>query len=780
MTRFRAFASALASVALCGLAAGRAEAQAIPASGEIVSAHTGMCATIVGGSSAPGARALQQLCLAALQQQWEFRPAPAGGHQIVNRKSGLCLAIRRASVVQGQRAEQQPCADDAVLRWSIVASGDQVEIRNVNSGQCLEIGNASTERQATLSQWSCVGASHQKWTLVGAAPRTGLLVNRFNGMCGGVPNAVPGAQLTQATCRDIAQMDWELRPAAGGAHQIVSRSSGYCFAVGGASTADNAAIVQSQCADAPSQRWSLRASGDHVELVAAHSGKCATTGAAITENAPLTQAACSGHDAQKWTVLGPATRSKWSSTIAMPLVPVAASTLRNGKVLTWSAYDRFAFGGDRGMTYTALFDPATNTSSERLVSNTGHDMFCPGTSVLPDGRILVTGGSSSKKASVYNPDTNVWTATGQLNIARGYQGDTVLSTGDVFTAGGSWSGGVGGKNGEVWSRSSGAWRTLSGVSGDALAATGATGTDRDYHMWFYGAANGYVFHAGPSAEMHWVDTAGAGRILAAGNRADDAYAQSASVVMYEAGKLFTAGGAPGHDGGAKATAAAYTIDFSRGPGQPVAVARGKPMAFPRAYQNTVVLPSGEVVVIGGQSYMRIFNDAHSIQIPEIWSPATGQFTRLAQHARPRNYHSVAVLLLDGRVLTGGGGLCGRDCAANHPNVEILTPPYLLNADGSPAPRPAILAAPTTAGLGATVAVTTDGPVASFAIVRLNAATHSLNNDQRRLPLPIASASGTTYQLVLPNDRGALIAGDWMLFAMNDKGAPSVAKIVRMQ
>ncbi|MGT2489831.1 Kelch repeat-containing protein [Cupriavidus basilensis] len=69
--------------------------------------------------------------------------------------------------------------------------------------------------------------------------------------------------------------------------------------------------------------------------------------------------------------------------------------------------------------------------------------------------------------------------------------------------------------------------------------------------------------------------------------------------------------------------------------------------------------------------------------PELWDPATEKFQKLAAMATPRTYHSVALLLRDGRVLSGGGGLCGG-CTTNHPNVEILTPPYLLNADGSAA------------------------------------------------------------------------------------------------
>ncbi|QZO02573.1 galactose oxidase early set domain-containing protein [Chenggangzhangella methanolivorans] len=77
-------------------------------------------------------------------------------------------------------------------------------------------------------------------------------------------------------------------------------------------------------------------------------------------------------------------------------------------------------------------------------------------------------------------------------------------------------------------------------------------------------------------------------------------------------------------------------------------------------------------------------------------------------------------------------------------------------------------------------MTTDRPVASFAIVRLSAVTHTVNNDQRRLALPIASVEGLTYALKLPDDRGTLIAGDWMLFAIDAAGVPSVAKVVRMK
>lgn len=70
--------------------------------------------------------------------------------------------------------------------------------------------------------------------------------------------------------------------------------------------------------------------------------------------------------------------ARWSAPINLSLVPVAGAALPNGKFLFWSAEERFSFGAFGGRTYSALFDPATNTASERLVSETGHNMFCPG------------------------------------------------------------------------------------------------------------------------------------------------------------------------------------------------------------------------------------------------------------------------------------------------------------------------------------------------------------------------------------------------------------------
>jgi hypothetical protein len=43
---------------------------------------------------------------------------------------------------------------------------------------------------------------------------------------------------------------------------------------------------------------------------------------------------------------------------------------------------------------------------------------------------------------------------------------------------------------------------------------------------------------------------------------------------------------------------------------------------------------------------------------ERWNPATGTWTTMAAQSQTRQYHSTALLLPDGRVLSAGGGLCG--------------------------------------------------------------------------------------------------------------------------
>ena len=180
--------------------------------------------------------------------------------------------------------------------------------------------------------------------------------------------------------------------------------------------------------------------------------------------------------------------------------------------------------------------------------------------------------------------------------------------------------------------------------------------------------------------------------------------------------------------------------------------------------------------MGGQTHPVPYDDDTSILVPELWDPGTETFTQLPAMASPRNYHSIALLLPDGRVLSGGGGLCGG-CATNHPDLQVLTPPYLLNQDGTPAARPSITSAPPVIAYGSSAQVTTNLSVSAFALVRLSSATHTVNNDQRRIPLEFTSTGTNAYALDIPRNPGIAPPGAYMLFALDADGVPSIADTV---
>jgi galactose oxidase len=98
----------------------------------------------------------------------------------------------------------------------------------------------------------------------------------------------------------------------------------------------------------------------------------------------------------------------WTDVIPLPVIPVAAALLPNGKVLMWqSSSSGFTFPGDLGdapsRTYTAIFDPATGRSVQITETKAHSDMFCAGIAYLSDGRVLVNGGDSSPRTSMSRP-----------------------------------------------------------------------------------------------------------------------------------------------------------------------------------------------------------------------------------------------------------------------------------------------------------------------------------------------------------------------------------------
>jgi galactose oxidase len=619
---------------------------------------------------------------------------------------------------------------------------------------------------------------------------------------------------TQATCTNTAEQLWTLRPASTGGYQLVASHSGQCLGVFASAAQVGLQAVQEPCQNVLSQTFHLRPQGAGYALSPRHSNLClGIEGGATNSGARIVQEVCDGaSDTQTWVmanVPARAAKGEWSAVQKMSIVPTAAANLPNGKVLLWSSYDPIGFSEDHGKTYTIIYNPLDATFTQTIVSNTGHDMFCSGISNLADGQILVSGGSSSTKTSLYNPNSNTWVASSPMNIARGYNANVTLNNGDVLTVGGSWKGPQGNKGGELWSANNGQWSTM-GANWEPYLATKDSQTlyRADYHMWLFAGANGQVFHAGPSKNMNWINPR-SGQVTPAGVRGNDEDAMNGSAIMWDTHKILTLGGAPIH-GESWATKNAHVIDIS---GSTVQARTVSPMANARAFVSGVALPTGHVLAVGGQSYAQPFSDDRAALSPELWDPKTERFTSLAPMQVPRTYHSLSILLPDGRVLTGGGGLCGG-CTTNHLDLEIFSPPYLFNIDGSLAQRPAMTSGvPTRLAAGQSFYVSTDMPISSFALLRLSSITHSVNNEQRRVSLNFSNlqepapapenrsisaiwrqrlqprraptwlsriVNTNTYQVNLPASNDVLIPGYYMLFAINANGVPSISRTIQIQ
>ena len=113
----------------------------------------------------------------------------------------------------------------------------------------------------------------------------------------------------------------------------------------------------------------------------------------------------------------------------------------------------------------------------------------------------------------------------------------------------------------------------------------------------------------------------------------------------------------------------------------------------RAHANTVLLPDGSKLEVGGglgssgTAGQYAYNDSQR-QV-ELFDPATNSWRLGAAQAEGRAYHSTAVLLPDGRVISAGDNYNGATPGRNdHDTAEIYSPPYLFKGGGPrSAPRP---------------------------------------------------------------------------------------------
>ena len=204
------------------------------------------------------------------------------------------------------------------------------------------------------------------------------------------------------------------------------------------------------------------------------------------------------------------------------------------------------------------------------------------------------------------------------------------------------------------------------------------------------------------------------------------------------------------------------------------------MAFPRRQLNATLLADGQVLVTHGSSGSGFNNVAAAVHAAELWNPTTESWSTMASEARSRVYHSTALLLPDGRVLSSGSGEGAGVLYENSEfTAQVFSPPYLFNPDGTLAARPVVSAAPSKISYGQSFSVQTPDPasISRGTLIRLSSVTHAFNQSQLIYPLSFTAAGATSLDAVGPASGNLAPPGPYMLFLINRKGVPSKARMV---
>jgi hypothetical protein len=435
----------------------------------------------------------------------------------------------------------------------------------------------------------------------------------------------------------------------------------------------------------------------------------------------------------------PSSVGEWSPVQPWPIVAVHAHLLPNGKVLFYPYTDD-----------AYLWDPVTNVLEHATAA--GFNLFCSGHTFLADGRLFVTGGHISSSVGLpystfYDSTTGTWTRGPEMNAGRWYPTNTMLANGDVLVTSGDIDTSQSNVLPQILQRSTGTWRDLTNAQ-----------MRLDLYPFMHLAPNGKVLYAGPTWHTQYLDTTGSGgwSTIVWGTH----YRDYGSSVLYADGKVLNVGG------GDPPTETAEVIDLSDSAPTWRAV---QSMSTPRRHLNATLLPDHTVLVTGGTSGPGFNNTTTPVYSAELWNPATETWSLMASHSSSvyRGYHSTALLLPDGRVLSAGGD--------DQPNMQIYSPPYLFKGA-----RPSIAVAPSAVTYGQTFQVQTpDGAsITDVTWIRLSSVTHAFNQSQRINTLSFNQiANGLS--VTAPTDPNLAPPGHYLLFILNGSGVPSIGRIVRI-
>jgi hypothetical protein len=492
----------------------------------------------------------------------------------------------------------------------------------------------------------------------------------------------------------------------------------------------------------------------------------------------------------------------WSRGPDTTTIAIHAALLRSGKIfyLAGSGYhDTHAILGP----YEARILDPTAGIEKRLTQF--EDLFCVGMADLPNGNILLAGGTLMYDTDPkncngkwhglnagYEVDVNSEDLVKVSSMAHGrwYPTCITLADGRVFVVNGLDEYGTPNYLVEVYDPASRSWTISydSNRSTTYCVGSGSSGACLEAGLPCYGSPNhgtapgvslyprghlmpdGSVVICGPLTTVRsWTPSSGRWRNIATTSTyrhygcsfllpLDNTYSTR--------GKILLTGGSPTSSD--PATTTVEILDFDAGSSSSPVVRTVAPLKTGRKWQLPVMLPDGKMAVFGGSSS----SNNNPVYVPEMFDPATETWTSLSAATVPRVYHGVALLLPDGRVWTAGSTPVSNSWELR---TEIFSPSYYFEN------RPTISGAPQVGGYGDTINIPTPdaSSIDSVSILRLQATTHHYDANVRLVWLQIQSKSSNSITVSAPISANIAPPGYYMIHVLNKSKIPSVAKIVRI-
>jgi plastocyanin len=469
---------------------------------------------------------------------------------------------------------------------------------------------------------------------------------------------------------------------------------------------------------------------------------------------------------------------QWESLPDSPVFVVHAAVLRTGKVLLFSGTAEVGYPNE-----SRVLDPVAGTFSAAQPFD--EDLFCSGHAWLDDGRLLVAGGAPNgtvNSTHMFDPITETWTAAGvAADMARARWYPTVLTLADGRILAVSGLSGVAPI--EIYDPAANTWTTVVGADrafGELypslhLLPNGDVFYSRAGWAPAAGTQSAYLRFTGP-ASGSWTDL---GQQQFFDRQEGTAVIQIDTTVSPPTTTIYIIGGGVSGSPTARNPQSCERIDVTSLSPAP-AWHRIPPadMNFPRTNVNGVLLPDGTIMAVGGQRNGKWSADPQPVLPGEIYHPATNTWTLTAPMAHPRQYHSIAVLLPDGRVLTAGGidPTLGGAPARDQRQLEVFTPAYALGGA-----RPTITNAPANVAYASTfhVETPTPGTIESVVLLRPCAMTHHTDAGQRYIKLPISGRTPDGIDVTAPADGDIAPPGYYMLFILDAGGVPSGARFIHL-